>query len=295
MLRNPSKGDPRSTFKEVHSPKRIGDRASTRTRRQPAADVEPEKFFRHLPVHLHAHQSEQCEGTKDAMLGDGGLGGTASSQITSFWGVVSPPRSSPPFHFEITLSEQDADFVVTNGRESLEGSLESARCGSCGHFGHRLIDCIFMDKNGFVSGCPLCNDKRHMWDDCKRKDELSERDAYHVFVQRRGNKPAIASSQPWIQLVARAQLKMLRVSGSTTGPFPWTAKLAQSIRNGEYRTKRSVMPVLFHVWYNYRDDEGPGPRNRFLVSDPVTSSLRAVGVNAKRLMESEVCSPPSWR
>ncbi|OBR09406.1 hypothetical protein CH63R_08171 [Colletotrichum higginsianum IMI 349063] len=294
MPRESSKGDPRITFKKVHSLNRIGDRAPTRTQRQLAANVEPKKHSQHLPVHIHVHKSKQPEGKRDDTLpGGDGVGGTASSQVTPFWGIVSPPRSSPPFHFEITLSGRDADFVVTNGRESLEGSLESARCGSCGHFGHRLIDCIFMDKNGFVSGCPLCNDKRHRWDDCKRKHELSERDVYHVVVQRRGNKPAIASSQPWIQLVARAQLKMFRVRGSTTGPFPWTAKLAQSIRNGNFRTKKSVMPVLFHVWYNYRDDEGSGPRNRFLVSDPVTSSLRAVGVNAKRLMKLEVCSPQS--
>ncbi|WQF83893.1 hypothetical protein CDEST_08907 [Colletotrichum destructivum] len=122
MPREPSKGDPRSTFKKVHSLNRIGDRARTRTQRQLAADVEPKKNSQNLPVHLHAHKSKQREGARDATLpGGDGVGDTASSQVTPFWGIVSPPRSSPPFHFEITLSERDADFVVTNGRESVEG------------------------------------------------------------------------------------------------------------------------------------------------------------------------------
>lgn len=40
-------------------------------------------------------------------------------------------------------------------------------CGNCGGNGHVLADCNSrIDKSGYVCGCPRCNTREHLFDDC---------------------------------------------------------------------------------------------------------------------------------
>ncbi|KAF3810160.1 hypothetical protein GCG54_00002612 [Colletotrichum gloeosporioides] len=191
-------------------------------------------------------------------------------------------RDKPPFCEKVKLNKEDAEKLVTHGRQSIDRHVE-LRCGNCGHRGHRLIDCIWPDLSGQISGCPLCNTKLHHLDECARVSRLSKAQLYHLLVHRRGNRPAIASRTPWVDLVMGAATSSIEIKDPRGGPFPWTKDFAKS---------------QGHVWCKYANRSGPlwefydyraGKEERMpLPIDPKTKNLEKVLSSVEELRRTEV-------
>ncbi|KAJ0353061.1 hypothetical protein COL154_001685 [Colletotrichum chrysophilum] len=196
-----------------------------------------------------------------------------------------PPQqicNKPPFHEKVKLNTEDAEKLVTHGGQSIDPHVE-LRCGNCGHRGHRLIDCIWPDLSGQISGCPLCNTKLHHLDECARVSQLSKAQLYNLLIHRRGNRPAIASRTPWVDLVMEAATASIGIKDPQGGPFPWTEDFAKS---------------QGHTWCKYENRSGPlwefydyraGKEGRMpLPTDPKTKNLEKVLSSVEGLRITEV-------
>ncbi|KAK6859484.1 hypothetical protein PG995_003120 [Apiospora arundinis] len=63
------------------------------------------------------------------------------------------------------------------------------RCGNCGRFGHELADCVLPSfEGGDVAGCPLCNTKEHLFDECNHRTWLNDEVIVKMLYQRRAGK-----------------------------------------------------------------------------------------------------------
>ncbi|KAF4899591.1 hypothetical protein CGCF415_v003259 [Colletotrichum fructicola] len=195
-----------------------------------------------------------------------------------------PPEqiyNKPPFHEKVKLNTEDAEKLVTHGGQSIDPHVE-LRCGNCGHRGHRLIDCIWPDLSGQISGCPLCNTKLHHLDECARVSQLSKAQLYNLLIHRRGNRPAIASRTPWVDLVMEAATASIGIKDPQGGPFPWTKDFAKS---------------QGHTWCKYENRSGPlwefydyraGKEGRMpLPTDPKTKNLEKVLSSVEGLRRTE--------
>ncbi|KAH0441644.1 hypothetical protein CcaCcLH18_01904 [Colletotrichum camelliae] len=101
-------------------------------------------------------------------------------------------------------------------------------CGNCGHLGHHLADCAFPGHYGFISGCPVCNTKRHNADDCPRMRKLSPEDLVWFVIVQRGNKPPLRRRDPWVVLLREA----LHAGIPVEGPIPWTIEFTKDMMQG---------------------------------------------------------------
>ncbi|KAF0325919.1 zinc knuckle domain protein [Colletotrichum asianum] len=190
--------------------------------------------------------------------------------------------NKPPFHEKVKLNTEDAEKLVTHGGQSIDPDVE-LRCGNCGHRGHRLIDCIWPDLSGQISGCPLCNTKLQHLDECARVSQLSKAQLYNLLIHRRGNRPAIASHTPWVDLVMEAATSSIGIKDPRGGPFPWTKDFAKS---------------QGHTWCKYENRSGPlwefydyraGKEGRMpLPTDPKTKNLEKVLSSVEELRRTEV-------
>ncbi|KAI8255983.1 hypothetical protein K4K58_005169 [Colletotrichum sp. SAR11_239] len=196
-----------------------------------------------------------------------------------------PPHqicNKPPFHEKVKLNTEDAEKLVTHGGQSIDPHVE-LRCGNCGHRGHRLIDCIWPDLSGQISGCPLCNTKLHYLDECARVSQLSKAQLYNLLIHRRGNRPAIASRTPWVDLVMEAATASIGVKDPRGGPFPWTKDFAKS--QGHVWCKHENRSGPLWEFYDYRaGKEGRMP----LPTDPKTKNLEKVLSSVEELRRTEV-------
>ncbi|KAI8232150.1 hypothetical protein K4K53_005100 [Colletotrichum sp. SAR 10_77] len=194
-----------------------------------------------------------------------------------------PPQqicNKPPFHEKVKLNTEDAEKLVTHGGQSIDPHVE-LRCGNCGHRGHRLIDCVWPDLSGQISGCPLCNTKLHYLDECARVSQLSKAQLYNLLIHRRGNRPAIASRTPWVDLVMEAATASIGIKDPRGGPFPWTKDFAKS--QGHTWCKYENRPLW--EFYDYRvGKEGRMP----LPTDPKTKNLEKVLSSVEELRRTEV-------
>ncbi|KAI8232541.1 hypothetical protein K4K54_011826 [Colletotrichum sp. SAR 10_86] len=196
-----------------------------------------------------------------------------------------PPHqicNKPPFHEKVKLNTEDAEKLVTHGGQSIDPHVE-LRCGNCGHRGHRLIDCIWPDLSGQISGCPLCNTKLHYLDECARVSQLSKAQLYNLLIHRRGNRPAIASRTPWVDLVMEAATASIGIKDPRGGPFPWTKDFAKS--QGHVWCKHENRSGPLWEFYDYRaGKEGRMP----LPTDPKTKNLEKVLSSVEELRRTEV-------
>ncbi|KAF5511617.1 hypothetical protein CGCS363_v002349 [Colletotrichum siamense] len=196
-----------------------------------------------------------------------------------------PPQqicNKPPFHEKVKLNTEDAEKLVTHGGQSIDPHVE-LRCGNCGHRGHRLIDCIWPDLSGQISGCPLCNTKLHYLDECARVSQLSKAQLYNLLIHRRGNRPAIASRTPWVDLVMEAATASIGIKDPRGGPFPWTKDFAKS--QGHVWCKHENRSGPLWEFYDYRaGKEGRMP----LPTDPKTKNLEKVLSSVEELRRTEV-------
>ncbi|GKT40038.1 uncharacterized protein ColSpa_00219 [Colletotrichum spaethianum] len=176
------------------------------------------------------------------------------------------------------MRKEEAALNEVTTMQSLEGDRFHADnvCNQCGHFGHWLGDCIFPDDGGFTMGCPIHNAKSHTWDDCPDAKKMSLERKIMYLILRRRNKPAIQSTQPWIELVKLALEQGLEEY--CWGPSVWTREFVMKMVRG---------PRAGHPWLNFN-------YGRQLVStlpkDPKTMDDPGVLVE-KRLLWDQVRKP----
>jgi hypothetical protein len=100
---------------------------------------------------------------------------------------------------------------------------DQINCGNCGLRGHAIRTCMGpITPQGFVEGCPLCNDKSHNYEDCffiNRDDFMTE---LFCIIGSRADRPPLFFSQDF-----------RTVRGFHDVPLrPWTREFARY--NQEY-------------------------------------------------------------
>jgi hypothetical protein len=95
-------------------------------------------------------------------------------------------------------------------------AFPGTECGNCEDPDHRLHVCVWpVDEFGFVKGCPRCNTKTHMYNECPvRSGDRYVHDDWYFLIHTRNNKPPIRSDVD-IRTITRK-------SGSDDMEFPWT-------------------------------------------------------------------------
>lgn len=193
-------------------------------------------------------------------------------------------RIEPPFLAKVTYSEAEAELMKAKGRDAFERKGSYIRCCSCGHYGHRNIDCMFPNLCGVIPGCFICNDKGHVISECATEvaRELfnDPKALYELFVRDRGNKPPGGLKIPWVEWVPLIESGLIIPAKYKGGPFPWTRKFTQKMREGKYELDGKVV----RIWENY-DYKA---ENTQLPSDPATASFDAIMENHDKLLDSEV-------
>lgn len=193
-------------------------------------------------------------------------------------------RIEPPFLAKVTYSEAEAELMKAKGRDAFERKGSYIRCCNCGHYGHRNIDCMFPNLCGVIPGCFICNDKGHVISECATEvaRELfnDPKALYELFVRDRGNKPPGGLNIPWVEWVPLIESGLIIPAKYKGGPFPWTRKFTQKMREGKYELDGKVV----RIWENY-DYKA---ENTQLPSDPATASFDAIMENHDKLLDSEV-------
>jgi hypothetical protein len=77
---------------------------------------------------------------------------------------------------------------------------EDVHCANCGMRGHRLRTCIGPLVNGFIRGCPRCNDVTHWYQNCPVKSNSI--DIANFLIHGRMNQPPIQSTVDYKSLGA---------------------------------------------------------------------------------------------
>ncbi|KAI8151645.1 hypothetical protein K4K54_009671 [Colletotrichum sp. SAR 10_86] len=143
---------------------------------------------------------------------------------------------------------------------------------------------MFPDTYGVISGCFICNDKGHVIYECATevaRELFSDPQAlYELFVRDRGNKPPGRLNIPWVEWVPLIESGLIIPAKYKGGPFPWTRKFTQKMRDGKYEVDGKVV----RIWENY-DYKA---ENTQLPSDPATASFDAIMENHDKLLDSEV-------
>ncbi|THV54249.1 hypothetical protein BGAL_0031g00230 [Botrytis galanthina] len=130
-------------------------------------------------------------------------------------------------------------------------------CANCNMRGHILSYCVApVDEFGFISGCPVCNTKGHLFDDCPKA----------MFTMRRTNCPPIRWSKdirnipqfrsriqhPWTYDFSLKQTGKFEISyddfGRPKGLYPDPAwKTPDKVLSQAYpRTMDIILPRLWH-------------------------------------------------
>ncbi|WYZ34127.1 hypothetical protein EsH8_I_000403 [Colletotrichum jinshuiense] len=132
-------------------------------------------------------------------------------------------RRKAPFFGKFKLSAPQQMALELKGYEALgEDRYGKGGCANCGHWNHWLGDCAFPDDSGFIMGCPLCNSKNHVWDECKRGQALSLEERFLLIIARRAKKPAIRSNVPWVDLLGEVVRASKQHLFKGIRGMPWT-------------------------------------------------------------------------
>ncbi|KAK1755878.1 hypothetical protein QBC47DRAFT_413614 [Echria macrotheca] len=98
-------------------------------------------------------------------------------------------------------------------------------CANCFKPGHRAIECVAPDPDGFVTGCPLCN-QRHLYEECRSRKKTFEQD-FDILVRSRMNHPPLkTTSLDWYTLWNKANRPPMQV-------LPWTVDFSKQVAAGQ--------------------------------------------------------------
>ncbi|CZT44346.1 uncharacterized protein RSE6_04500 [Rhynchosporium secalis] len=116
-------------------------------------------------------------------------------------------------------------------------------CGNCGTAGHKLSRCIGpTEENGFIMGCPHCNTKDHLWEQCSSYD--ASRHA-HVMLFKRQHRPQFGSSILLSDFPEGKQPVGDTPGGKWHDKMPWTTETAAAIQ---------AASETYWVGYQYQSD-----------------------------------------
>ncbi|KAE8443784.1 hypothetical protein EG329_001378 [Mollisiaceae sp. DMI_Dod_QoI] len=97
-------------------------------------------------------------------------------------------------------------------------------CGGCGIEGHPLADCTKnVDEYGFINGCPKCNTTKHLIDNCRSKNRLTDGRMFYFLVVKRLGKPPLRSREDF-RFVSPKKFAELK-------KYPQTCQFAAQRRN----------------------------------------------------------------
>ncbi|KAK1752917.1 hypothetical protein QBC47DRAFT_431076 [Echria macrotheca] len=161
---------------------------------------------------------------------------------------TTPSAKQPPSRTQVDsnndpsskLSFANKNQPVIKAEEPNQGlhtlNLPPVRCANCERHGHELKNCVVPNSEyGSITGCPICNTKRHVLDTCpvlgsKSGPEKNEILVDHLLLARK-RAPQIASEKySWIDLleVARHRLRPNGL-GHIHGELPWTDGFAKKM------------------------------------------------------------------
>ncbi|KAK1633689.1 hypothetical protein BDP81DRAFT_473834 [Colletotrichum phormii] len=146
--------------------------------------------------------------------------------------------------FEFLKRDQDCADVV---------------CGSCSGKGHHFLDCVWPDARGDLVGCPFCNTKEHVMDNCPQQPTLNDFEWTHILVFRRANKPLLRTTRSWYHYaeLANRYATGAAVHGTMDAHewnyllskgFTWTRSFSQNL------VKSSNLSRGPWLRYNYKND-----------------------------------------
>ncbi len=96
-------------------------------------------------------------------------------------------------------------------------------CSHCSNRGHELKDCAKPDEFGFMTGCPLCNKKTHLYEECRRRNNNLDEE-YDVLVTQRANHPPLRNMRlDWLQLWID--------KGCPVDSLPWTVEFSKRVHS----------------------------------------------------------------
>ncbi|KAF4783343.1 hypothetical protein HER10_EVM0008982 [Colletotrichum scovillei] len=177
------------------------------------------------------------------------------------------PNSHSKFR-ELDFASRDFEFLKR------DRDCASMICGSCSGKGHHLLDCVWPDARGDLTGCPFCNTKEHPMDNCPQQPAFDDFEWTHILVFRRANKPLLRTTRSWVHY---AQLADRYATGAAVHDtmvihewrhllskgFPWTRSFGQNLARPQTLSRGPW------VRYDYSNDSAS---QNYLKRDPKTMS-----------------------
>ncbi|KAF7901707.1 uncharacterized protein EAF01_007006 [Botrytis porri] len=224
--------------------------SSKRTSRQ-SFESEDQNQTKKFAKRLISSSSEQHSSQKT-------LSTLSPTEESSKQPVIQDPSRSP-----INPRQEYND-----NREQNYNSYHNATCANCNMRGHVLSYCVApVDEFGFISGCPRCNTKEHLYDECPRPTNIRGRGDWVYLILNRMNCPPIRCSKdirnisklrsrrqpPWTYDFSLKQAGKFEVSydgyGRPKGLYPDPAwKTPDKVLCQAYpRTMDIILPRLWNI------------------------------------------------
>ncbi|KAM0246063.1 hypothetical protein ACHAP5_005034 [Fusarium lateritium] len=175
-----------------------------------------------------------------------------TEKITASNGRIRPGRSAN-------------SGLVPDSRISPVSESRGEHCEVCLGTTHRFAECIIAPK-GFIVGCPMCNSRSHLVDECQHYKKLSMEEKVKLLISDRASFPALLSNEPWQDLLWH----YLQREDSVVPPgFPWSKDFCRE----ESCRDSCQAAVRIQEAYDKTGDKW------HLAFDPATENLAAIYKN----------------
>ncbi|KAK7981716.1 hypothetical protein PG988_003954 [Apiospora saccharicola] len=149
-------------------------------------------------------------------------------------------------------------------------SSDNVTCGNCRRRGHTIRDCIGpLDAEGWLSGCPVCNDAGHLYHDCIRRSMITPGEQYDwdwkYLLYYRQNKPSIKCSIDWTAVYNEIHPLMIAL--------PWRPAFALEQSNTNEGIPRPARKGFTWRTYEYNWVGNPDLEARTRMPDPDVDKL----------------------
>ncbi|KAF7937238.1 uncharacterized protein EAE98_001552 [Botrytis deweyae] len=190
-----------------------------------------------------------------------------SSQETLTTLLPTAGSSEQPITPNLSRSPIKTQQASHGNMERDHKRYHDAICANCNMRGHILSHCVApVDEFGFISGCPRCNTKKHLYDECSALPKSKGGGDLACLILKRMNCPPIRSSKdirnflkvksgrqhPWTYDFSLKQVGKFEVSyddyGIPKGLYPDPAwETPDKVLSQAYpRTMDTILPRL---WY----------------------------------------------